>query len=56
MGLMEKEAYSIVESMIRFDHIVGGRHVSHIRITLTLYIFLIRTIRILVLRGTLRRI
>jgi RNase H-like domain found in reverse transcriptase len=26
--LVEKEAYSIVESMIRFEHIVGGRHVS----------------------------
>jgi RNase H-like domain found in reverse transcriptase len=25
---VEKEAYSIVESMIRFEHIVGGHHVS----------------------------
>jgi RNase H-like domain found in reverse transcriptase len=27
-AIVEKEAYSIVESMIRFEHIVGGRHVS----------------------------
>jgi RNase H-like domain found in reverse transcriptase len=27
-AIVEKEAYSIVESMIRFDYIVGGRHVS----------------------------
>jgi RNase H-like domain found in reverse transcriptase/Reverse transcriptase (RNA-dependent DNA polymerase) len=27
-AIVEKEAYSIVESMIRFEHVVGGRHVS----------------------------
>jgi hypothetical protein len=27
-AVVEKEAYSIVESMIRFEHIVGGRYVS----------------------------
>jgi RNase H-like domain found in reverse transcriptase len=27
-AILEKEAYSIVESMMRFEHTVGGRHVS----------------------------